>query len=122
MQRDVVIPAAGGREFGALMRVVSKMGEPLLRSEPRCARQNLRRIKVNGAVEDRRSEARRWLNRHGSQARLIDRVPIFQRRFQVAFEKIDRAEKFPSVSIARSEAQRDPQGTPPRGGTLARAG
>src|SRR5260370_10381283 len=118
MHGGAVIPAAGGRQLGALLREDSDIVEALLRGEPRVARQNLRRTEVNRALKNRLGKAGRRLNGNSSQARLIDGIPVFQRRFQVAFEKINRGEKFPRVGIVRIEPQRGAQVTLRRGEIL----
>src|SRR6202030_1331178 len=84
MQGCVVSPSARGCELGALVRVDSEIVEALLRGEPCVARQDLRWIEINRAMEDGVGKARRRLDGDAAQTGLVDRIPVFQRGFQVA--------------------------------------
>src|SRR5438128_12592624 len=44
-----------------------------------------------------------------SDARLVHAIPIFQRSFEVSFEKINRSQKIVAVGIMRIELQSAPQ-------------
>ena len=44
-----------------------------------------------------------------SNARLVYAIPIFQRGFEVSFEKINRPQKIVAVGIMRIESQSAPQ-------------
>src|SRR5260370_41214455 len=110
MQRGAVVPAAGGRQLGALLREDSDIVEALLRGEPRVARQNLRRTEVNGALKNRLGKAGRRLNGNSSQARLGGGIPVFQRRFQGALEEGNRGGEFPRGGTGDTRAARGPRG------------
>src|SRR5579859_2952413 len=106
MQRGVVIPAAGGSELRALSREDTEIVETLLGSEPDVASQNLRWIEGDGAPKDFRGKVWRRLHSNGTQAWFVRMVPAFQRRLQIALEKINRSEKILRVAIVRIEPAR----------------
>ena len=60
----------------------------------------------DGAVAERFLQLQRRREHHVTQARSVFRIPIFQRCFEVAFEKINRGEKFARVRVLRIQTQR----------------
>ena len=109
VKRRVVIAVARRSQLFAPVRINFQIVEPSFRAEQRIARQNLRRIESDRVLQQRRIERRRRRDRNFPQPRLLDRVPIFQRRFRIAIEKIKRAEKFQRVLIFRIDLQRRAQ-------------
>ena len=110
MQRGVIVLAAGsGSQLHAPMRINPKIVEPDMRAQKRVAGQHLRRVESDRALQQRIIQLRSRLHRDASQSRLLDRIPIVQRRFQIAVEKIERAEKVVGVAVFRIQLQRSTQ-------------
>src|SRR5262245_5718470 len=62
-----------------------------------------------GAIQQRRRDARRRFSPHFFDLRFGNSVPIFQRRLDVALKEIDAGQKVVRISVRRVEPQRPPQ-------------
>src|ERR1700680_835391 len=100
------------------MREDTQVFELSLCGEPGLGGQNLRRIEDQGAREERGIKAWRRLHGNTAQTRLVDRVPILQRSFEVALQKIDCPQEIEGIVVARPETQSGTQITLGRGKPL----
>src|SRR6266850_1798360 len=106
MQRRVVIPGVRWCEFHSPARKDAEKVQSRFRGEKRVSLQDLRSVESERTVAERFFEFERRLKRNASQPRLVFRIPVFERGFQVAFEKIYGCEKFARVRVLRVEPKR----------------
>src|SRR3989441_13205480 len=77
-----------------------------LRRKQRVAAQDLRSVEDDGAVAEPFLQSQRRRELHMTKPWFVFRIPILQRFFDVAFEKINRGEKFARVRVLRIQTQR----------------
>jgi hypothetical protein len=104
MQRSVEI-FARRRQLHAFPRKGAQILEPSARGEEGITTQNLRRIECDRVAEERFLQARSRLHGNTSQAWFVDGVPVFQRCFEIALQKVDGAQEIQRVGVLRIEAQ-----------------
>src|SRR6267142_807164 len=109
MQRHVVIPGVCWCEFHSPTRKHSQIVQTGFRSEKRVSSQDLRSVEGERTVPERFFELKRRHKRNASQPRPVFGIPVFERRFQVAFEKIDGGKEFARVGILRAKTKRSVQ-------------
>src|SRR5712664_4077938 len=106
MQRRVVIPGVCWCEFHSPARKDAEKVQSRFRGEKRVSGQDLRSVEGESTVPERFLKFKRWHKRNASQPRLVFRIPVFERRFQVAFEKIDGSKEFARARVLRVEPKR----------------
>src|SRR5882724_4144936 len=109
MQRHVVIPGVCWCQFHSPTRKHSKIVQTGFRSEKRVSSQDLRSVEGERTVPERFFELKRRHKRNASKPRLVFGIPVFERRFQVGFEKIDGGKEFARVRILRVKTKRRAQ-------------
>src|SRR5882762_5583975 len=106
MQRRFVIPGACWCQFNSPARKDAEKVQSRFRGEERVSGQDLRSVESQRAVAERFFEFQRWHKRNASQPRLVFGIPVFERRFQVAFEKIDGGKEYARVRVLRVAPKR----------------
>src|SRR5882724_13106312 len=106
MQGRVVILGACWCEFHSPARKDAEKVQSRFRGEKRVSLQDLRSVESERTVAERFLEYERRDKRNASQPRLVFRIPVFERGFQVAFQKVDGGKEFARVRVLRVEPKR----------------